>query len=29
MSSAEEMIRLGNYGGSSCIMDAVVNIEPL
>ena len=28
-SSAEEMIRLGNYGGASCIMDAVVQIDAL
>lgn len=28
-SSAEEMVRLGNFGGSSCIMDAVVKIEAL
>jgi thiosulfate reductase/polysulfide reductase chain A len=28
-SSAEEMVRLGNYGGASCIMDAVVKIEAL
>ena len=26
-SSADEMVRLGNYAGASCIMDAVVNIE--
>lgn len=28
-SSADEMVRLGNFGGSSCIMDAVVKIEAL
>lgn len=28
-SSADEMLRLGNWGGSSCIMDAVVKIEAL
>jgi thiosulfate reductase/polysulfide reductase chain A len=28
-SSVEEMLRLGNWGGSSCIMDAVVSIVPL
>lgn len=27
--SIEDFIAAGNYGGSSCIMDAVVNIEPL
>jgi thiosulfate reductase/polysulfide reductase chain A len=27
--SPEEMLALGNFGGSSCIMDVVVNIEPL
>jgi thiosulfate reductase / polysulfide reductase chain A len=27
--SAEEMVRHSNFGGSSCIMDAVVNIEAL
>ena len=28
-SSAEEMLRLGNFGGASCIMDAVVKVEAL
>jgi thiosulfate reductase/polysulfide reductase chain A len=27
--SPEEMLSMGNFGGSSCIMDVVVNIEPL
>ena len=28
-SSVDEMIRMGNYGGASCIMDAVCTIEPV
>jgi thiosulfate reductase/polysulfide reductase chain A len=28
-SSVDEMIKLGNWGGSSCIMDAVVSVVPL
>jgi hypothetical protein len=28
-SSVAEMVKLANFGGSSCIMDAVVNIEAL
>jgi len=27
--TAEEMFKAGNFGGSACIMDAVVRIEPL
>ena len=27
--SVDEMVRSGNFGGAACIMDAVVNIEPL
>lgn len=27
--STEDFVAAGNYGGSSCIMDAVVNIQPL
>lgn len=27
--NADEMVKAGNYAGAACIMDAVVNIEPL
>jgi hypothetical protein len=27
--SIDEMVKAGNYAGAACIMDAVVNIEPL